>query len=294
MTNYTGSLYALIAFSLFAIHDVFIKFLTLHYLVFQIIFVSSLIAIPFTLLIIPIFSDITSLKPVYPKVMFFRVIILITTSACVFYAISSISLAEVYALLFSAPIIITALSHPLLREKVGWKRWSAVLFGFCGVLIVLQPNILYLKMGHLAAITAAFGIAIISILLRKVGKKERVALVLIYPLIGNVLIMGCISAFIYKPMPVEHLGLSTLVGIFSSTGMVFMIFAYRISNVVLVAPMQYSQIVWGSFLGWLLFSEKVEFNVVFGATIIISSGLFIVFREAQKNIIIASPTSHTR
>ena len=73
-----------------------------------------------------------------------------------------------------------------------------------------------------------------------------------------------------------------------------MIFAYRISNVVLVAPMQYSQIVWGSFLGWLLFSEKVEFNVVFGATIIITSGLFIVFWEAQKNIIIASPTSHTR
>ena len=96
----------------------------------------------------------------------------------------------------------------------------------------------------------AFGIAFNSILLRKVGDKEQVALVLVYPLIGNVFIMGFISVFMYKPMPIEHLGLSFLVAVFSVIAMSLIIFAYRISKAVLVAPMQYSPIIWGSFLGW--------------------------------------------
>ena len=206
------------------------------------------------------------------------------TSVSAFFAISSIPLTELYALFFSAPILITALSAPILGEQVGWRRWLAVLIGFCGVLVVLQPTLSVPHLGHLGALTAAFGIAFNSILLRKVGDKEQVALVLVYPLIGNVFIMGFISVFMYKPMPIEHLGLSFLVAVFSVIAMSLIIFAYRISKAVLVAPMQYSQIIWGSFLGWLFFAEKFELHVLVGATVIIGSGFFIVVREAKKKI----------
>jgi drug/metabolite transporter (DMT)-like permease len=284
MSKYAGSLFGLIAFSLLAIHDVFVKLLSVHYLPFQIVFMASLMAIPLALVILPFFSDITSFKPVFPKLMIMRVIAMTLTSVSAFFAISSIPLTELYALLFSAPILITALSAPILGEQVGWRRWLAVLFGFCGVLVVLQPTLSVPHLGHLGALTAAFGIAFNSILLRKVGDNEQVALVLVYPLIGNVFIMGFISVFMYKPMPIEHLGLSFLVAVFSVIAMSLIIFAYRTSKAVLVAPMQYSQIIWGSFLGWLFFAEKVEIHVLVGATIIISSGFFIFVREAKKKI----------
>jgi len=284
MKQFAGTLYGLAGFTFFSIHDVIIKVLSSYYLPIQIIFFTSLIAVPIALFLIASTGDLKSLRPVYPKIMLARVIILSITGICVFFAISTIPLAEVYALLFSSPIIITALSVPILSEQVGWRRWIAVMIGFCGVLIILQPNVTIPQLGHLAAISAAFGISVNSIFLRKFGTKEQGGLVLLYPLIGNIVIMGVLLPLVYVPMPLEHLGLLSLVSIFSIIAMGFLIFAYRVSEAALVAPMQYSQMIWGIIIGWLLFAETVETHVLVGAIIIIFSGIFIFLREVKKNV----------
>jgi len=276
-----GILLALVAFGIFATHDVVVKFLGGSYSAFQIIFFSVLLTFP--LLTVYMLRDVGAgnLRPVHPGWTALRTLAVIVTGVSAFYAFSVLPLAQTYAILFASPLLITVLAIPFLGERVRLRRWMAVLVGLTGVLIVLRPGEAEMSAGHLAALLAAFTGAFASVIVRKIGRDERSEVLMLYPMLGNYVVTGAALPFVYQPMPVQHLGLVVVISGFGFVAGLCLIAAYRRAEAALVAPMQYSQILWAAVYGALFFGETPDGATLAGAGLIIASGLYIVLREAR-------------
>nr|WP_321506289.1 DMT family transporter [uncultured Celeribacter sp.] len=293
--NITGAFYALFAFAIFSTHDVVIKFLGGSYAPFQIIFFSTLFSFPLVMFMLIRDRSPGHLRPVHPWWTLFRTLAAMINTMAAFYAFSTLPLAQVYALIFATPLVITVLSIPVLGENVGLHRWAAVIVGLIGVIVVLRPwgDVDY-SLGHLAALSCAGFGAFASIVVRKVGRDERTAVLMLYPLVANFFVMGALMTLVYKPLPLVDLGGVGLIALLGFSGGVVLILAYRASEAAIVAPMQYSQIIWATLFGYLFFGETVDMATVVGAGIIILSGLYIVFREARGGHSENTPVLRTR
>lgn len=292
--NLRGAMFALTAFAIFSTHDVVIKVLGGIYSPIQIVFFSVLLSFP--LATIMLLRDNTSgtLIPRHPVWVGIRTVSAVVTAFSVFYAFTALPLAQVYAILFASPLLITILAIPILGETVRLRRWLAVLVGLVGVLIVLRPGQTELSLGHLAALAGAIGSAVASIIVRKIGSEERPVVMLLYPMVANFLVMGALLAWVYKPMPVEHFGLLAVVAVLAWFASRLIISAYQNGEAAIIAPMQYSQIIWASAFGLLFFDESIDLNTGIGASVIIASGLYIVVRESRGGSSINTPVLRTR
>jgi len=153
------------------------------------------------------------------------------------------------------------------------------------VLIVLRPGgETALGLGHLAAVTAAVTSSLGAVVVRKIGAEERSVVLLLYPMVANFVVLGCALPFVYRPMPLDHLGLLALVAVLGLVAMRLVIAAYRQAEAVIVAPMQYSQILWAAVFGALIFDETPDRYTVIGAGVIIASGVYIVLREGRGSV----------
>ncbi|MBN9669530.1 DMT family transporter [Roseibium aggregatum] len=284
---------ALFAFAFFSSHDAIIKALGGTYSVFQIIFFSMLFAfVPMSTMMLAD-KAIDNFRPRHPWLVLLRSALTISSMSCAFYAFTVLPLAEVYALLFATPLLVTALSVPLLGETVRMQRWAAVFVGLVGVLIVLRPGVSALTLGHVSALVASCSSALASILVRKLGGKERPAVLILYPLLLSMLVMSMTLPVAYVPVALSDLGLMAVVGFLSVMAQYSTIVAYRSAPAALIAPMQYSQILWATFFGAMFFNETPDLYVAIGSAIIILSGLFVVWRESQKNVSDMTPVLKT-
>ena len=293
-SNTQGALIALLAFAIFATHDVIVKVLGADYSPIQIIFFSVLFGFPWATLMLIRDPSSGNLRPRHPWWTTFRTIATTATGVSAYYAFSALPLAQVYAILFATPLLITILSIPILGETVKLRRWVAVLVGLCGVLVVLKPGAEPLSLGHVAALVAAMGSAFASIIVRKIGKDERSVVLLLFPMMANFVVMGALLGFVYKPMPAEHMAGIAVMSIMALLASALVIAAYKAGEAVVVAPMQYSQIIWASLFGVLMFNESMDAATVLGAAIIIASGLYIVLREGRANTSQNTPVLRTR
>ncbi len=269
---------ALIAFALFSTHDALVKSLTgIH--AFQIAFFAILFSfLPFSALL-AVDPVERSLRPNSPFLIGLRCIFNSGSIICAFYAFSVLPMAQVYAMLFATPILITLLSIPMLGERVRIIRWIAILLGLSGVMIVLNPTATSFSIGHLSALLAAVFAACNSINTRKIGNTEHSATLLIYPMLGNVLVSAALMIFVYKPMPGVALLTCALIGLLSVAGHRILISAFRNTEAQFIAPTQYSQIIWASIFGTLFFNEPLRTTTVVGSMVIILSGVLFIWRE---------------
>ena len=293
-SNVKGASLALIAFALFASHDVVVKTLGGGYQTFQIVFFSVLLSFPLVVLMLMRDQQSGTLIPAHPWWTSLRTVAAIITGSSAFYAFSVLPLAQVYAILFAAPLVITLLSIPILGERVGLHRWAAVILGLVGVIIVLRPGSADLTLGHAAALTAAICGALASIIVRKIGRDERSAVLLLYPMMANFAVMACLVPFVYVPMPINDLGLVGVMAVFSFIAGLFLINAYKAGDAAIVAPMQYSQIIWAALYGAFFFAESPDRETWIGAGIVIASGLYIVLREAFGPTTVSRPVLQSR
>ena len=289
-----GVMLALLGYAAFSTHDVVIKLLGEDYAPFQILFFSVLLSFPFATLMLMGDKSQGTLRPVDPRWVLLRTLAGVIAGSSAFYAFSVLPLAQVYAFIFAAPLLITVLSIPILGEKVGVHRWAAVVLGLIGVMVVLRPGAEPLTLGHIAGLTAAAGSAVVSVVTRKIGRAERSAVLMLYPMMANVILMACLLPFVYKPMPVEHLGLLAVMSLLGFGAGLCIIGAYRFADAAIVAPMQYSQIIWGAGFGFLFFSETPDSATGLGATIIIFAGLYVVIRESIGGRSQNTPVLRTR
>lgn len=293
-TTLKGAGLSLVSFGIFATHDVVVKFLGGQYSAIQIIFFSVMFGFPLVMLMLIRDKSDGNLIPRHPWWAALRTVSAVITGVTAFYAFSVLPLAQTYAILFAAPLLITILAIPILGEKVGIRRGLAVVVGLAGVMIVLRPGGADLQLGHAAALTAAVCSSLASVIVRKVGADERAAVLLLYPMLANFVVLGLALPFVYRPMPVEHLGLMGVIAAMGFVAMLFIISAYRSAPAIIVAPMQYSQMIWAAVYGYLIFDEAPDTLTMVGAAVIIASGIYIVLREGKKTASSNTPVLRTQ
>lgn len=292
--NAKGALLALLAFAIYATNDTVVKFLGGIYSPVQTIFFSTLLSFPLAMLMIMRDATPGTLLPAHPWWMAARTLATLITGVSAFYAFSVLPLAQTYSILFASPLLITLLAIPILGEKVRIRRGIAVLVGLVGVMVVLRPGQTHLSLGHLAALFAALGGSFASVIVRKIGADERPVVLLLYPMVANFVVMGIALGFVYKPLPVQHFGLLAVMALLGSIGGIVIIAAYKTGMAVVVAPMQYSQILWATIYGYFFFGETISRNTALGAAIIIASGIYIVLREGSRGASANQPVLQTR
>ena len=287
-----GFALSIFAFGIFSSHDAIIKTLGAQYSVFQIIFFSTLFAfVPLTIMMMAD-RNIDNFRPHHPWLIAIRTVTTIVGMSSAFYAFTVLPLAEVYALLFATPLLITVLSVPVLGESVGLRRWLAVIVGLLGVMIVLRPGTSEFTFGHAAALLAAVSSSISSVIVRKIGNEERSAVLILFPMVTSIIVMAMLMPFVYQPVDLPDLGAMALVGLLAVAAQVAIIGAYRAApSAAQVAPIQYSQILWATMFGLLFFDEVPDLWVGVGAGIIILSGVFVVWREGRTDVSDHSPVT---
>ena len=188
----------------------------------------------------------------------------------------------------------TLLAIPILGERIHVRRAIAIVIGLIGVFVALRPGETHLGLGHLAAVVAAIGGSFASVVVRRIGSDERPIVIMLYPMMANFFVMGAVLGFVYEPMPATHIGLVAIMAILGSAAGLIIIGAYKSGEAIVVAPMQYSQIIWAAIFGYFIFSESVDLYTAAGAAIIIASGLYIVLREGTRGASSKRPVLQTR
>ena len=279
-----GALLSLAAFGFYATHDVIVKHLGASYNAFQIIFFSGLMGFPLVTMLLMADKTDGNLIPKHPWWTAIRTVSAVVTGAMGFYAFSKLPMAQCYAIFFAMPILITLMAIPILGEKIGPRRGMAVVAGLIGVMVVLQPGQVDLGVGHLAALGAATFGAMTSVIVRKIGNDERSVVLMLYPMVASFMLMGLALPFVYVPMPIEHLGLLVVMALLGLIASALVIAAYRTAPAIIVAPMQYSQIIWAVIYGYVFFDEGMDFYTGVGTAIIVASGIYIVLREDTPRV----------
>ncbi len=276
-SNLRGALLALGSFAAYACCDVSLKAMGQDMNSFQVMFMAAACTLPFVLARIFWTERGAGLWPKLPYLTALRVVITMLGSAFVTYTFTHLPLAECYALIFTMPLMITLLAWPLLGEPIDPLRAVIVLVGFGGVLIALQPSTTTFQLAHLTAFCAATTGALNSILLRKIGHRESAGVILLYPLIFQLLGSACVLPFVWRPISGHDLQIGLQLGALSTLGGLLIIAAYRTARAIVVAPMQYSQILWASTLGFIFFGERPSPATASGIAVIIAAGLALLF-----------------
>lgn len=289
-----GAGLSLLAFGVYATHDALVKVLGAEFSPFQLIFFSTLLSFPLAVLLLLRDAEPGTLRPVHPWWVALRASATVVTGLSAFTAFSLLPLAQTYAIVFAQPLLITLLAVPVLGERVRLRRGLAVVVGLLGVMVVLRPGSAPLSWGHLAALVAAVGGAVSSVVVRRVGRDERPVVLMLYPMLANLAVAACALPFVYRPMQAEELALSAAMAGLGWTGGLVMIAAYKAARAVIVAPMQYVQILFAAAYGALLFSETIDAWTAVGAGVIVASGLYIVLREDTPGASATQPVLRTR
>jgi len=270
-----------VAVACLCVNDAFGKTLAVDYSPFQILFLRNLIAFPFAVLIALKLGGPRALVSHRPAAHLLRGLIWVAAAATFFTSLTFLGLAEATALVFAAPVFVTALSALVLKEHVGWRRWSAVLAGFLGVLIVVRPGSGTFQLASLLPVATAFLYATLMISARWVDPRESVWTLMLYLVGAGALLCAPALPFVWVEVRPQDIWLFVGIALFGTAGVTLMTQALRLVPAVVIAPFDYTALIWATALGWLIWNEIPDLATYFGAGVIILSGLFIVFRERQ-------------
>jgi len=214
-----------------------------------------------------------------PKLQFYRGLTLFLANICFFYSISIIPMAKALTLAFVAPLITTSLSPIFLNEKVGIKRWSAVLIGFLGILIVIRPGFIELNLASIAAVGTGCFYGIYLIITRKLHNTDSPLLTLLLTGVVGALIASFIVPVVWINPSLIQWSWLALMGLFACLGHILLIYSLRYADASRLAPFGYFEIIPNIFLGYYLFNDFLDIWSFAGLIVIITSGLFVIKRE---------------
>ena len=245
----------------------------------QVLFCAGGFVLPMFLGQLVLTGQARNLWPVLPRWTLARIAVTLLNGTLGAYAFSVLPLAEAYAVFFLMPILISALAVPMLGEPMDGPRLLAILAGLAGVAVALQPGVTVLGTGHLAALAAAALGAMNYVIIRKTSGVEQPGVILLYPTIAQFLAVGAVMPWVWVPMDAGQVGLTFLMAVQLFIGGYAIVTAYRKAAALVVAPMQYSQIIWAAVLGWVLFGQSIGPMTGLGTGIIVASGLFLLVRS---------------
>ena len=203
----------------------------------------------------------------------------------VFWAYALLPMADATALLFAAPLFVTALSPALLKEKIDRFRWSAVIVGFGGILLIAKPSISMLfNPASIIGLAGALCMALVDMALRNLGKTDDPLTTVFYFILVGVVISGPYTLILGSVPDMNILPWIIGIGIFTVIQQVAKTTAFRFAEASFLAPYTYTAIVWATLSGWILWKDFPSFTVLMGTLVVIGSNLFIVWREGRNNL----------
>jgi drug/metabolite transporter (DMT)-like permease len=214
-----------------------------------------------------------------------RGLLLVISTGTNFVAVGYLQLAQTSSIGFSNPLWVCALSPLLLGERVGPRRWLAVIVGFIGVLVIIRPGTLSFHWAMLLSLTSALSTALYQIATRKVGADDRALTSLFY-----VSLVGSFAAAPIAPvglvMPdVGQWGLLALMGFYGMFGHYMLTQAHRLAPAPVLAPFVYSQIIWMTLIGFVMFGDIPDAMTIAGGSVVVASGLYVLYRERRVRAI---------
>jgi drug/metabolite transporter (DMT)-like permease len=262
---------------MFSFGDAMGKFLVGTYSVGQLLFLRACAAL---LLLLPIIwrhrQDFVHMER--PWLQLVRVTLSTLEVAAFFIATVYLPLADVITYYLAGPIFVTAMSAVFLREKVGWRRWTAILIGFCGVVIALRPSAQTVSLPALIALGGSLSFATLMLITRSLRKTPDIVMAS-SQFVGTFLLGAVLSAFHWVPPTSGSLLIFALAGVISVSALFCVNRSLKLAPASVVVPYQYSMIVWAVIFGFVVFGDVPSIATIIGAAIIIGAGFYIYLRE---------------
>ena len=217
-----------------------------------------------------------------PGVQIFRGVLLATEICVMVLAFVMLGLVESHAIFTSYPLLVAALSGPILGEKVGWRRWTAIGVGFVGVLIILQPGFRVFQIEALVPLASAFMFALYGLLTRYAARKDSAATSFFYTGTVGAVVMTIIGIWFWEPMQGTDWVWMAVLCVTGALGHWLLIKTYDVAEASAVQPFAYLQLVFAATLGITVFGESLEWNVAVGAVLVVSAGIFTLMRTRAR------------
>ena len=266
-----------------ALHNACIKWLAADYPIGQIVFLRNLFALLPIAAVIVLGGGGWRLERRHWPLYLLRAAAILGASASFFLALRFLGLAEATAIGFAAPFIIAGLSVPLLGERVGWRRWAIIGFGFLAVLIILQPGTAAFQPAALLALAAGFCYALSMVLSRRLSRSDSDGAVMLLPTVIVLAASLASAPFGWQmPSPLDW-GLFAAIGLLAGLAFAGITLAYRRAEASLVAPFDYAALLWSVLLGWLVWQELPGGPVILGSLLLVAAGVALIAREARAS-----------
>ena len=271
----------LLAVAALSVMDAMAKWLAEGYPIAELVFFRNLFALP------PVFfilwqqrGGFATLKPRWRLGHVIRAVFGLGAIFAFFTGLRYLPLAEAISIAFAAPLFVTALSVPILGERVGPRRWAAVVVGFLGVLIMTRPGAEAFRPEALYILAAALCYALAMLVTRRLARSDTTPAIMLSGICISLGVSGLALPFGWRTPLGLDFWLFVLLGLIGGIGMYFMTQAYRYAPAAVVAPFDYTALIWGTLIGWLVWHELPGAQVWLGAGVVVASGLYIIHREA--------------
>ncbi len=273
-----GILWMLLVMMMFASMDATAKYLTQYYPVAEVVWARYTIHV--LLLILLLNRRIPKLmvtQHLYLQLV--RSLLLFLTTGLFFTGLSYLALVDASVIMFMSPLFVTAMAAPLLGEHVGVRRWVGVFVGFLGALVVIRPGIGSVHWAAVFPLTAAGSYALYQVATRRLGHADSALTTLCYSALFGAVVMSLVVPFVFVMPDLADAGLMLLLGMIGGLGHFALIKSLQSAPVSVVAPFGYTSLIWSTSYGYLLFADLPDRWTLTGAFIIVSSGLYVWYRE---------------
>ena len=305
--NPKGIVFILIAMMVFSVQDGIMKHIYNFVSLYEIYLIRTVISFVLILIFLIITKQPIVFRTQYLVLTITRVILFFFGFSSFYVSLTVLPLGTATALFFVTPFLITIFAHFFLKEEIGIRRWSAIVVGFIGVYITLNPDFSNFNYLSLLPILCAFCYSLSMIIIKKTSDKDSVYTQTFTFYIGAIILSIIFyfiigdgqyntsnhpaSQFIFREWFVDfnnNILLMAATGVTATLAFLFLFTAYSIASPAVVSPFEYSILFWSPLVGWLYFNEIPSLNTVIGILIIVSSGIYIFMREKAQNQYIAT------
>lgn len=277
----------------FAIMDAMMKRMSAHYSPMQVSCLRCLASLVF--LVPPVIArrSWSTFQLRSPALHVFRALLGVTMLGTFVYAVRRLSLAETYAVFLCAPLLMTALSVPIHRDRVPARRWFAILIGLSGVMVILRPfgNGFGSTTAMLAAGASAACYALSALTVRSLGRSSSSASMVFWFLVMVGVATGLLALRDWRVVPLDDLGWLAAIGICGALGQFWITDAFRRAPPSVVGPFEYTAILWAFAIDWIFWSAAPTARLMTGAAVVIASGVFVIWDERRLAQLAMNPST---
>lgn len=248
----------------------------------QILWVRYALSLPFVLLMAAPGGIVTTARSSRPWLQLARALLIVVEMTLVVAAYRTLPLADAHAIFAATPLMVTALSMPLLGETVGWRRWLAVAIGMLGVLVIVRPGLGVAQPGALLALLCAAMYAVYQIMTRIVGRTDSSRTTMLWQIAAGTLMLSLVGPWFWTAPTGVEWSLLLAIALLGLGGHWALVQALSMAPAVVLQPFSYAMLPWAALAGWLVFGDLPDLWTVIGALIVVGGGLYAAYRERVR------------